>query len=53
MKKKKQILEKLELVSETNLRTFKGGKSLPKEDPPVVMTYTMPDGHEDGDDSLK
>lgn len=53
MKRKKLILERVELISKTNLKTFKGGKFSPSEDPVTLITWTFPDAHQDGDDGIK
>ncbi|RKE46832.1 hypothetical protein [Sphingobacterium detergens] len=53
MKKKRLNFEKLELISDVKLRTFKGGKSSPIADPVTLNTLTVPEGTDDGDDGIK
>lgn len=53
MKTRKLNFEKLELISESNLKTFKGGKFSRSKDPVTANTVTIPDGTDDGDDGIK
>lgn len=53
MKKKRLNFEKLELISDVKLKTFKGGKSSQSKDPVTLNTWTIPQDTDDGDDGIK
>lgn len=50
---KKLKLEKLEEISDSKLRTFRGGKNRAGLPPVTAPTLTVPDGKDDGDDGIK